>query len=454
MPLKRSLPAAVVLGGVAVLGALAIRCAVLLRQLLAHHAAAGELVRAGGVLAALVAVAAAAVAAYVARPDLRPNVALALGSAVAALYAGEVTLAVRGRDWRHPGDMLRTVQALRAQGRAAHPFVSPTFFISLRAPGAPSWLAVDGQPTLPLADIARSTVVACREAGEWLVFEADEHGFHNPPGMWSAPAQLAFVGDSFVHGSCVPSEANMVAVARRSFPATVNLGMPGGGPLVSLAEVREYLPALRPRTVVWCHYSGNDFRDLRLELLHPILRRYLEPAFTQRLLARQSSLDAALDEYVRATLEPQIARRARPWPSPRNVLALREVRQLAGLSFADPYGLTPTEEEFATFARVLATARAEVEAWGGRLVFAYLPASEITPRQLGEREYVRRRQQAGERTCRIAREAGLPVVDVAERFEREPDGQGLFACEGCHFSPRGYALAAQAILEAIAGAPR
>lgn len=447
-------PDAVVMGAVTLaLAVLAVRCGALLRELLQHQATSSELVRVGTVLAVLIAAAVAPAALFVLRPALRPNLALALGSTVAALYAGEVVLAVRNGDWRRPRETLRVLAELRAQGRNPTHQVAPAFFMSLRRPGAPEWVMAGGRPTLPLAAIARRTIVSCREAGEWLVFDSDEHGFHNPPGLWSAPAAMAFVGDSFVHGSCVPSDSNMVAVARRSVPATLNLGTPGSGPLISLAQVREFLPALRPRTVVWAHYGGNDFLDLRVELGHPILKRYLEPGFTQGLIARQAEVDAALDDYVGRYFITNLERRARPWPSLRGVLALREVRRLLGLSFADPYRLAPSEQEYATFARVLAMARAEVAAWGGQLVFAYLPASEDTPRQLGEAEYRRRRQQSGERAQEIARGLGIQVVDVAARFAREPDADGLYACEGCHFSARGYALAARAILEATEAGP-
>jgi len=312
----------------------------------------------------------------------------------------------------------------------------------------------DGMPTLPLAGIARRTVVGCRESGEWLVFDADEHGFHNPRGLWASPPELAFVGDSFVYGSCVPTDANMVAVARRSVPATLNLGTPGSGPLISLAQVREYLSFLRPRVVVWCHFTGNDLLDVRSEMQHPILRRYLEPGFSQRLIERQPAIDAALEDYVARQLEPVLARRARAWPSPGDVLVLRELRKAAGLSFAAPYRLAPTEGEFAVFEQLLRQARGEVASWGGQLVFAYLPAWEAAPRQLGEGESLRSRQRVGLRTRRIVREAGIPFIDVAERFAAEADATALYACPGCHYSPRGYALAAETILLALAGDAR
>ena len=136
---------------------------------------------------------------------------------------------------------------MRRQGREPSPGVEPVRFVWAHAPGAPTSVTIDGAAVLPLGGLSRRTTLDCKEGGDWLVFQTDEHGFHNPPGAWSAPSlELAFLGDSFVHGSCVPSEQNMVERVRARHPATLNLGTAGGGPLIMLAQLREYLPALRP----------------------------------------------------------------------------------------------------------------------------------------------------------------------------------------------------------------
>lgn len=36
---------------------------------------------------------------------------------------------------------------------------------------------------LPVAGMATTTTVFCNESGEYVVYESDEHGFHNPRGM-------------------------------------------------------------------------------------------------------------------------------------------------------------------------------------------------------------------------------------------------------------------------------
>jgi hypothetical protein len=307
-------------------------------------------------------------------------------------------------------------------------------------------------PTLPLAARARSRLVSCRDEldGHWRAYDTDEHGFLNPAGLWShAPVSLAAVGDSFTAGSCVDSDSSMVAGLRRRFPDAANLGVPGSGPLLILGVVREYLPALRPRDVLWCHFAGNDWLDLRREQGHALLRRYLEDDFRQGLMEKQESIDRALDGHLEQYHRPAAFRLGR-WqgPSAIDVLALRGLRARLGLVFSDPTAHVPSEEEYALFATVLQRAQRTVAAWGGTLRFVYLPAGE-------PRWHLARAAEAAvaagvrERTLALVRGLSIPVIDVEAAFAARPGIQLLFACPDCHYTPAGYRFAADTVLSAL-----
>jgi hypothetical protein len=446
---------AVLAGVMAMVGVLLARGIVILFDLARGGAPSAELLRVAAAGLVLVAMEIALLAALRSRPPLRMNLALAAASCVVALYAAELATVLREPGWRRARQKLALIEELRASGRDPYPGVEPVRFLPRAGDAGPDSVLVDGVATLPLAGISRRTTVDCKEAGDWLVFESDEHGFHNPRGLWTPGAvDLAFVGDSFVHGNCVPSDANLVAWARRRVPASLNLGTAGSGPFVMLASVREYLTYVRPRTVVWCHFSGNDLFDLRRERRSAILARYLEPAFAQGLLDRQPEVDEALQHFSQRFMMPLLERRARPRVEWRRLFTLGTVRSWAGLAFADPYRLVPTEEEYALFARILREARRTTESWGGRLVFAYLPAWNDPPRQMGEPEYLRLKAAVGTRTRSLVRGLGITVIDVEERFAREPDPLALYACPGCHYGPHGYEVAAETILDALSGEPR
>jgi len=85
----------------ATLAVLAARCAALLWDLRAHRAEPGETARVAVLAASLLLAALLACAALRLRPGTRTNVALAIGSAAVALYAGE--LALEAAATRRPG---------------------------------------------------------------------------------------------------------------------------------------------------------------------------------------------------------------------------------------------------------------------------------------------------------------------------------------------------------------
>ena len=373
-----------------------------------------------------------------------PNVALAASATVVALLAAELALFEP-----HP-DRREVIRDLRGRGVRVYPAVAPLMF--LRSP-----IVVAGEPTLPLGGISGVTTVDCKEGGDWRIYPSDEHGFPNPAGLWDAPAlDILALGDSFTAGSCVPSGEDMVGLVRRAHPATLNLACGGNGPLLMLAGLREYLPALRPRTVLWGYFAGNDLLDLRFENRNGLLLRSLdEEGFTQGLLRKQEAIDRSLASYaderidqgrppaVQAALDLFLLRHLRArvllWLEDRVIPRDRLKPRREAARFAT------TDEEYALFGTILEKATRAVEARGGRLSFVYLPSwSEVSgaPR-IGEIAEERRR-----RVLALVRGLALPLIDALPPFASHA-GKDLFACRYCHYSAQGHAVAARTILEAL-----
>jgi hypothetical protein len=452
--MRQALPKLVLAGAAAVPALLLVRALLVLRDLIRHDAGPAAVMPVAALAAVFALASALPLLALRLAPARRANVALAVGSAAAAAYAVELALDRGNGAGRLWAERMRAAEEMGRPGAPAYPAIEPVRLVWARAPGTPSALTVDGLPTLPLAARARSRLVTCRDepGGAWRAYDTDEHGFVNPAGLWArTDVSLAAVGDSFTAGSCVPTEASMIAGLRPRFPDAVNLGVPGSGPLLMLAVVREYLPALRPREVLWCHFAGNDLLDLRRERDHPLLRRYLEDGFSQGLLHRQEAIDRALDQYLERDLRPAFERAARAGPSAMDVMTLRGLRSRVGLVFAEPYAGAPTDEEYALFAAVLGRAQRAVAGWGGTLRFVYLPADE-------PRWHVARAAEAAvaggvrARTLGIVRGLSIPVIDVGAAFAARPDADALFACPECHYTVAGYRMAADAILAALPAA--
>lgn len=387
-------------------------------------------------------------AALLFRSAYRAAFAMSACATLAAIVAADVYLAMTdqevvrptymGADERSVRDMVRD---LRHEGRQAYPVLGGRTLLSAAPDGRlHSRITIDGRETLPLGGIADALTVYCNEDGTYLIYASDEHGFHNPSGLWARPQlDIAAVGDSFAHGACVPSDRNMVAEVRRRFPAALNLGMAGNGPLSELAAIKEYLPQRRPRVVLWFYYEGNDVsKDLFIEQEAALLLAYLDQDFAQGLEQRQPAIDEALIAEVEKVYDAGPAETP-PVAAPRvklvDVLLLRHLRNALGMAVGNA--------DIPLFRRVMAEADRTVSNWGGRLYFVYLPGQA---RYLGLGGRI---AQSGLRTRVLAtvRDLGIPVIDIHVSFSDSPAPRAFF--QG-HFTPEGYRLAAEAILARLA----
>lgn len=192
---------------------------------------------------------------------------------------------------------LEVITELRSAGVEAYPRITAGIGRSLRQVFTVGEL-------FPLAGISNTTTVYCNESGEWVIYQSDAHGFRNPPGLWGQDRMdIVTVGDSFIHGECVGAEEHATALIRNVYPNTLNLGSSGSGPLIQLAIMKEYLPVLKPKTVLWFYYEQNDLSDLKKEYDAPLvfngyqetsLRRYLDGNFSQNLVSKQRIIDQGL----------------------------------------------------------------------------------------------------------------------------------------------------------------
>jgi hypothetical protein len=369
----------------------------------------------------------------------------------------------------------------RARGRDAYPSMQPRALMVLDLErGSPTndlqnlvlsskWgVEIDDAPVLPLGGVSGRHIVFCNEGGTYAEFESDEHGFNNPRGIWTRDTiDAAIVGDSFTQGACVGPDDNAARWIREKYPATLNLGMSGNGPLLELAGLQEYIAPKKPATVFWIYYN-NDLAALDVERRLPLLRRYLdEETFTQGLAERQEKIDEAL-----VALSRELEARVRRWPGLLEDVGL--TRAVAPVWLGDlvmreshssatavmrldrvTWGLTTrlvrdplASADFPLFERVLARAKNRVESWGGKLYFVYM-ADLAYLRYKGTREHPYRK-----RVLSTAAALGIPVIDAQPRFFGVSDPMDVTFHAESHCNPAGYRLLADVMLNARAADAR
>jgi hypothetical protein len=357
------------------------------------------------------------------------------------------------------------VRALRASGIDAVPRLVPAALREATPQGEfRSGISFEGREMLPLAGPSQRTTVLCNEAGEYAIFESDEHGFRNPLGIWdSAPVELLLLGDSFTIGECVGTGESLGDRLRSQVPDTINLGYSGHSPLFELATLVEYGPRLRPRTTLWFYFE-NDLAwfDIGKDRNTPLLMRYLEPDFRQGLIAIQPEIDASL----RSRIEASLAQGEDSGPAER----LSKARRSAIRRIADFLRLTklrseigwlrrahsPSREappDFELFAEILTRATATVESWEGELVLVYLPGVW----NFEKRPRVPRWRPADmpERVKQVGTSLGLRLIDVESAMRAHDDPLSLFSYRGLsvlgspHLNAEGYAFIAGVVAKRL-----
>lgn len=298
-------------------------------------------------------------------------------------------------------------------------------------------LEVERLPDAMLAGIPRRKTLLCAREGRPITFEADRFGFNNPDRVYERPIDVAVLGDSFIEGFCLPPGKDVVGRLRERRPGSVSLATRGNGPLLELAALGRYGPALKPRHVVMAFFEGNDWRNLGAELSKPWLRSALAPGAEFGPAPAPAPTLARAEELARAWGRREIAATDVLFSAKfvRQFLAL----QLTGTRLGLAYSMAPRDRP--EYAQVLRRAQRLTEGWGGRLTLLYLPRVE---RHLGllPRDFVFDHLRA--KVLAAAREVGVETLDLVPVFAAAAEPRRLFAEDG-HFSEEGAALVADAI---------
>jgi len=93
-----------------------------------------------------------------------------IGQSATAFWLGDES----GYDGRSPSEV---IENLRNSGINAVPYPSAGLF-------GTEGFESGGDRVYPLAGISNRTTLMCNESGQWITYESDEHGFHNPLGIW------------------------------------------------------------------------------------------------------------------------------------------------------------------------------------------------------------------------------------------------------------------------------
>ena len=383
------------------------------------------------------------------RESYRENVALSLLSIIAGGYIIEFflfccaaqsdSISLRAEtvmSTKLPFDARTRYQVftdLREAGRDVYLSINATQLANMEA------IESDGEAILPLGGISGKLTLHCNESGEYTFYQADEHGFNNPMGLY-ARSNIVLVGDSFTHGNCVLAGEDIAGQLRKRQKDAINLGYSGNGPLMELATLREYAAPIKPGIVLWLYYEGNDLQDLLVEGQNPLLMEYLDTDFSQYLLDRQPDIDSALINYVERKAAEIEETKDGGWLDTQftRIVRLHHLRERLQILIRSS---RPSPPPPPLFEEILKAARDLTIAGGGQLYIVYLPSWSRYVTEVNEGDLFHRDQ-----VLSIAGSLDIPVIDMHETFLQHPDPLSFFPfrMEG-HYTVKGYELVALTI---------
>ncbi len=288
--------------------------------------------------------------------------------------------------------------------------------------------------------------VLCNETGQYVSYQSDERGFNNPSGLFQGKADIIALGDSFTQGVCPPPEHHMISLIRERYPYTVNLGMASNGPLINLAALKEYGPTLKPKVVLWFHFSGNDFGNLNHELTSPLKRRYLKDGFSQGLVHRQQEIDELLGRFLDDGIRQQEAMKLprverfvlSPLQKAKGTILLRSFRQWVRSTYLQK--LARNIGNFVQFGNIMEMAERIISAWGGKLVFVYLPHMKME-------HYSWEVEGQSKRVRKIVKSRGFDYLDAEAEMAKHGGVHNLSYRPGSHYNEEGNRVIAQLVLK-------
>ena len=286
----------------------------------------------------------------------------------------------------------------------------------------------------PLSGISNSLTFYCRENGYFSYFNTDKYGFRNPNNVWDEKViNYLLVGDSFTLGACVNTPHDISSRLRHmgEKKSVLNLGYGGNGPLLSYAALREYMPQIKVKNVLFLFYEENELDDLKIELKHPILKKYFENKnFTQNLLSRQNEIDIlnslSIEKALISVKEQKIKRKKLHLSQ---ALKFYRIRTLILSAINKEEVITP--KKIPEFKKILKHYKEFTRENNSNFYFVYLPTYHRYNNNFENSIY--------DETLKILEELNINLIDVKKKFDDHPDPKSLFPFRSyAHYNVKGY----------------
>jgi len=230
---------------------------------------------------------------------------------------------------------------------------------------------------IPFRGPINKQILSCNEDLKYKLINNDKYGFKNPNSVYDRKIKIALIGDSYAEGLCEDETNDIAGHLRKINYNTINLGVSGSGPLVSLGIVREYLSKLDPDFVVYLYFEGNDLNDLNWEKKTYLLN-YLDPNYKINYLKKYNEIEQFLENHQKEIVKEienfdlnDYSKKNRNSFNEilKDLLEISNIKGILRSSFSN----SDKKIDLDLFYEVLQSIDYEVRQNGSKLIFVYLP---------------------------------------------------------------------------------
>ena len=154
---------------------------------------------------------------------------------------------------------------------------------------------------VPFRGPVNSLTVSCAENLQYKLIKNDKYGFKNDNDIYKRKIDTFLLGDSYAEGLCENTKNDIAGHLNKKKINTINFGVTGTGPLISLGILREFGNYFKPKNVIYLYFEGNDLDELNFEKLDPTLIKYLNNAYKQDYIDRYDEIKLFLAKAEKET---------------------------------------------------------------------------------------------------------------------------------------------------------
>jgi len=235
---------------------------------------------------------------------------------------------------------------------------------------------------IPFRGPINSFTVSCAEDLQYKLIKNDKYGFKNNNIIYKKKIQNFLLGDSYAEGLCENNKNDIAGHLNEKKYYTINFGVTGTGPLISLAILREFGNYFKPKNVIYLYFEGNDLDELNYEKEDATLINYLNDNFNQDYFNKYDDIKSFLIKAEQETEKIIYSKSKNTFqPNKENKFDilkahLKDILEINNLRNIFKYKILKKQEEFYDLNLLYKTVEKmndDTKKWNGNYIFVYVP---------------------------------------------------------------------------------